>query len=115
MRKVIVEFGDLNIGDKFTYKGNMYFGESEYVKAQDHVLVCGTYTNAFCLKHCTMVHFDNETEVDIEAPVTFADLRVGEQFIYCGRAYAKISGHSGRDMMHGSDWHFDGDEEVQCV
>lgn len=114
MKKVTVKFGDLNIGDKFTSKVNMYFNENGYVKAQDHVMVCGTYTNAFCLKHGTMVHFDNEDEVEVEAPLTFADIAVWERFEYNGNTCIKTSDYRARDLS-GDDWRFNGDEEVQCV
>lgn len=109
MKKVTVKFGDLIVSDKFTYKGIVF------IKAYDHLLDGEVITNAFCPEYGMMVVIENDHVVEVEAPATFADLCVGEQFIYHSRAYAKISGHSGRDAMHGSDWHFDGDEEVQCV
>lgn len=96
MRKVIVEFGDLNIGDKFTFDGEVYF------KAHDHMMASGHYKNALSLKHGVMVYFYNEEDVTFEVPVTFADI--------CG--VQPMASPTGQVFTLRVIY---GNEEVQCV
>lgn len=105
MKNATVKFGELNAGDTFIFEGHEFFKTRDFY-------IYGKLKNAFCSASAKMVNFDNDEEVIVEVPLTFADLALCDRFVHGKHSYVKVADYEAVCAYTGGAWAFYGDEEV---